>query len=112
MASQRPRYRRGVTRTPKNGEWRVQDGASARLIPLAFESQGRWGEHAVQELGRLARLKGTLQSDSPQEAAAITRASLKRWRREIACALQRGNAQLAIASLGQPSPEVLDFDLL
>ena len=93
-------------------EWAVVDGASARLIPLAFESQGRWGHHAIQELGRLARIKGNAQADSPQEATAVTRASLKRWRREIGIALQRGNARIAIASLGQPVPETLDFDLL
>ena len=96
----------------KIGEWKVRAGASARLVPLSFESQGRWGELAVQELARLARMKGSLQAGSPPEAAAIARASLKRWRRWVAVALQRGNAAMIVASLGQPSPEILDIDLL
>ena len=94
------------------GEWKVRAGASARLVPLSFESQGRWGEHAQQELSRLARMKGSLQAGSPPEAAAIARASLKRWRRWVAVSLQRGNAAMIVASLGQPTPQSLDIDLL
>ena len=89
----------------KQREWGDLARAAARLVPLAFESQGRWGELAQAELCRLARLKGALQAGSAMEAAAIAHASLKRWRRWVAVALQKGNAAMLMASLGQPMPQ-------
>ena len=91
----------------KQWEWGDLAHASARLVPLAFESQGRSGEQAQTELCHLARMKGALQACSPPEAAAIARASLKRWRRRVAVALQRGSAAMIMASLGQPTPQPL-----
>ena len=63
-------------------EWGYDEilGCTARLVPLAFESQGRWGQSAINELERLARLKGGLLAGSPHEAANVAAASLARWR--------------------------------
>ena len=43
-------------------EWGADEisGCTARLVPMAFESQGRWERSAIGELERLARLKGGL----------------------------------------------------
>ena len=46
-------------------------GCTARLVPLAFESQGRWGQSTINELERLARLKGGLLPTSQQPAARV-----------------------------------------
>ena len=47
-------------------EWGYDEilGCTAKLVPLAFESQGRWGQSAISELERLARLKGGLLAGS------------------------------------------------
>ena len=77
-----------------------------------FESQGRWGQSAINELERLARLKGGLLAGSPHEAAKVAAASLARWRRWLSVVLQRGNAATVLAALGKQQPEPIDADLL
>ena len=98
----------------KLAEWGEQHlgHCPARMVPLAFESQGKWGARAVQELARLARLKGSLLAASPVEAQLVVQASLRRWRRWVSVALQRGNAAMVLASLGKPTPLDVDGDLL
>ena len=80
--------------------------------PLAFESQGRWGRSAFGELERLARMKGGLMAGSPIEAANVATGSIARWRRLLSVVLQRGNAAMVLAALGQPQPVPIDADLL
>ena len=84
----------------------------ARLVPVALESQGRCGGLAQQELSRLARMKGTILAGDPTAANAVARASIRRWRRWIAVTLQKGNAAMVMAALGQPQPAAVDGDLL
>ena len=64
------------------------------LVPLAFETFGRWGEHAVRELRRLARRR--VERPDAQQAVhadptAVYRGCLRRWRQEASVALQLGN---------------------
>ena len=87
-------------------------GCTARLVPLAFESQGRWGQSAISELERLARLKGGLLKESPHDTANVATASLARWRRWLSVVLQRGNAAMVLAALGKPQLEPIDANLL
>ena len=95
-------------------EWGYDEilGCTARLVPLAFESQGRWGQSAINELERLARLKGGLLAGSPHQAANVAAASLARWRRWLSVVLQRGNAAMVLTLQGKPQPEPIDADLL
>ena len=74
----------------KPREWGYDEilACTARLIPLAFESQGRWDQSAINELERLARLKGGLLAGSPHEAANVAAASFARWRRWLSVVLQ------------------------
>ena len=81
-------------------------------MPIALESQGRVGDLAQAELARLARMKGILLAASPAEANAVAKASIRRWRRWLSVALQRGNAAMVMASMGRPQPCAVDADLL
>ena len=67
---------------------------------------------AIVELERVARLKGGLMAGSPIEAANVATASLARWRRWLTVVLQRGNAAMVLAALGQPQPAPIDADLV
>ena len=62
------------------------------MVPLAFESYGRWGEHAVRELRRLARRRAE-RPDAQQavDPTAVYRGCLRRWRQEVSVALQMDN---------------------
>ena len=62
------------------------------MVPLAFESYGRWGKHAVRELRRLARRRAE-RPDAQQavDPTAVYRGCLKRWRMEVSVTLQMGN---------------------
>ena len=62
------------------------------MVPLAFESYGRWRAHAVRELRRLARRRAE-RPDAQQavDPNAVYRGCLGRWRQEVAVALQMGN---------------------
>ena len=98
----------------KQREWGDQDlgHAPARLVPLAFESQGKWCVEAVAELARLARQRGAALSACPRAAALAAAACQRRWRTWVSIALQRGNAGMVLASLGRPLPPPADSDLL
>ena len=95
-------------------EWGYDEilGYTARLVPLAFESRGRWGQSAISELERLARMKGGLLAGSHHEAANVATGSLARWRRWLSVVLQLGSAAMVLAALGQPQPVPIDADLL
>ena len=95
-------------------EWGEQSlgHAPARLVPLAFESQGRWCVQAVEELARLARLKCVQLAAAPPDAAVAAAACQRRWRTWVSVALQRGNAAMVLAALGKPVPAAPDADLL
>ena len=94
-------------------------GQDVLVTPLAFETGGRWGPAAAQEVRRLARKRAT----GPQAAAAVNpeslyRASLTRWRREISVSLQVANAEILLESVGRvartawPAPAADTLDLV
>ena len=119
-----------VTATPhrEGGEWRVlergvrvraleQDKVDAwgaadlgdlgpRVVPVAFESQGRWGPAAVLELQRWAKVRGAAAGSGGVPAAAAPGALLRRWRTRLSCALARGSARLLSAGLRSPAGAV------
>ena len=67
-------------------------GRPVLIVPLAFESYGRWGESAALELRRLARRRSEqLDVARAVNAKAMYRGCLRRWRQEIAVCLQLGN---------------------
>ena len=86
----------------KKSEWKAQSlaGCPARLVPLAFESQGRAGAETAAELLRLARIRSARLADAPDQADALIRSALVRWRKQLSVTLQRANATLALTSLG------------
>ena len=98
----------------KQREWGEKSlgRAPARLVPLAFESQGKWCTQAVEELARLARFKSSQLSTSPRDAAVAASGCQRRWRTWVSISLQRGNAAMVLAALGRPLPTPLDADLL
>ena len=98
----------------KQREWgdKSLGRAPARLVPLAFESQGKWCAEAVEELARLARFKNSQLLASPRDAALAASACQRRWRTWVSISLQRGNAAMVLAALGRPLPSPLDADLL
>ena len=62
------------------------------LIPLAFESYGRWGKKAVLELKRLARRRAEREdAQNAVDPNSAYRGFLRRWRQEVAVTLQQGN---------------------
>ena len=67
-------------------------GHPVLMVPLAFESYGRWGEQAVRELRRLARRRAE-RPDAQQavDPSAVYRGCLRRWRQEASVTLQMGN---------------------
>ena len=69
------------------------------IVPLAFESYGRWGESAALELRRMARRRSEqLDVARAADAKAMYRGCLRRWRQEIAVCLQLGNFDAACAT--------------
>ena len=92
----------------KRREYRAAaDSQGALVVPLCVESYGRWGEAAVSELRRLAKLRGE-RSDARAtcDAEQVRSSSLSRWRRELSCGLMQGNALILLSaapdSLGRP----------
>ena len=77
-----------------------------RVVPVAFESQGRWGPVAVLELRRWAKARNTAAGTGAVPAAAARGALLRRWRTRLACALARGSARLLLAGLRSPAGAV------
>ena len=80
----------------------------ARIAPLAWETQGRWGKTAVEELTRLAKIRAAIVHEPGVEASALATASLRRWRRRLSVTLQRGNAQAFLACSGTPAAPPLE----
>ena len=79
-------------------------GTPIVLVPLCFETGGRWGMKAIHELRRLAKVKSQMGlTRNAADKDAVYRATLLRWRREISCALQQGNAAILMAATGQRS---------
>ena len=77
-------------------------GKSVLLVPLAFETYGRWGVRASRELRRLARRKAAAAASAGAfDAASIYRATLLRWRREVSVTWQQGNVAILSACAGQ-----------
>ena len=80
------------------------------VVPLAFDTYGRWGPAAADALKRWARRR----LNRPDAARSVRRAGLfqqvlARWRAAGSCALQRGNFETFAASVGVGSgPEPQD----
>ena len=74
-----------------------------RVVPLAFESQGRWAPAAVLELRRWAKARGRAAGQGAISAAAARGALLRRWRTRLACALARGTVRMLLAGLRSPA---------
>ena len=71
------------------------------VVPLAFDTHGRWGKAVADSLRRWARRR----LNRPDAARSVRRAGLfqhvlARWRAAGACALQRGNFETYAASVG------------
>ncbi len=76
-------------------------GSSIRLVPLIWETHGRWGRQGMAELRRVARRRATVAaSQGSADADAVYRATLNRWRREVSVQLQSWNAAILAASVG------------
>ena len=91
-----------AARESERVKWRryaaCPDGNPVLLVPLAFETYGRWGDAASAELRRLARLRSAL-ADSRQsvDPNGFFRGCLIRWRRQVSVVLQQGNAAMLCA---------------
>ena len=84
----------------KRDEWAVAGGpgaaAAPRLVPFAWEGQGRLGPAGCGALAawaklRVAPLRASL---GPIRASAAKAALLRRWRAQVSCALQRANVDM------------------
>ena len=73
-------------------------GRSVVIVPLAFESYGRWGKKAALELRRLASHRcerpDVAQSVSP---GAVYQGCLRRWRQELSVISQLPNFAICAA---------------
>ena len=83
-------------------------GRPVLLVPLAFESFGRWGKSAALELRRLARRRSEmLDAARSVDPTSVYRGCLRRWRQEISVALQLSN--FAIYSACAQGLRPMDF---
>ena len=90
----------------KRRRWAEEDEplpGAPRLVPVAFEAQGRLGPAGQALLGAWARQHLAPLQLEPLAKGQAMAAFLKRWRCRLSCALQRGNAELVAASL-RPAP--------
>ena len=75
-------------------------GRAVLLVPLAFESYGRWGDAAALELRRLARRRSECADAARSvDATSVYRGCLRRWRTELSVLLQLGNFSIYAASV-------------
>jgi len=85
-------------------------GTPIVIIPLAFETFGRWGPAAVKELRMLARARACRTDVAAAlDPKAAYRGTLRRWRMEMSVLLQRCSAAVvgeAAAVPPQPEPAV------
>jgi hypothetical protein len=78
-----------------------QGGRPVTMLPLIWETTGRWGQAAAGELRRLARLRASqARRSGTADADAVYRATLGRWRREVGVCLQTHNAAVIAAAVG------------
>ena len=77
-----------------------ETGSPVRIVPLVFETAGRWGEAAARELRRVARARACKIARTAVDPDAVYRATLTRWRRELSTLLQRANTTVVMASAG------------
>ena len=69
-----------------------EGGREVLLVPLAFETYGRWGASAALELKRLARRRSEmLDARCSVDASSVYKGCLRKWRQELAVALQMSN---------------------
>ena len=77
----------------KLGDYQPRPGGRpVLLVPLAFESYGRWGKRAALELRRLARRRSEMMDAARAvDPTSVYRGCLRRWRQEISVCLQLAN---------------------
>ena len=75
-------------------------GQPVHIVPLAFESYGRWDKAAEQELKLVARRQVLSDPDSALVPGAAVSALLSRWRPEVFVTLLRGNFFVVEAAVG------------
>ena len=91
----------------KRAEW-AEPGPAApgalRLVPFAFESQGRLRPEGCDEVAHWARERvAPIQAQlGPLRAAAAKAALLRRWRARLSVALARGLADMLAAGRRPP----------
>ena len=69
-----------------------EGGREVLLVPLAFETYGRWGASAALELKRLARRRSEmLDARCSVDAGSVYKGCLRKWRQELAVALRMSN---------------------
>ena len=83
----------------------VPGAFAAHVVPLVFESFGRWGALAEKELlmlaGRRAQLHGHRCALDPAQAFGSV---LRRWRQRVGVALMRGNFEVIRAAVQCRAP--------
>ena len=84
-------------------------GRAVLIVPLAFETYGRWGDSVANELRRLARRRAEqLDARRSVDPTSVYRGCLRRWRQEISVLLQLSNFHVYDACVsglqsGEPS---------
>ena len=92
----------------KRRDYRAEPGhREVHLVPLSFETGGRWGDAAERLLldlarGRMAAAGDDAGADLPGAFSIL----LGRWRQEALCTLLRGNWGVYSSSLGGGAPGV------
>ena len=66
-------------------------GRPVNLVPLIFETYGRWGKAAIREMKRLASMRALRGDSGGIDVSTVRCGVLTRWRQQVAVALQRGN---------------------
>ena len=78
---------------------------SALVIPLVYETFGRWGPRAERELLWLARRRVERRgANTALNSAQAFGAVLRRWRQRISVCLMRGNYEVVRAATSEPLP--------
>jgi len=73
-----------------------------KLVPLAFDTFGRWGEDAALELRKLARMRAALPDVlRGRRSLRVQGAILSRWRTTASCLLQKGNYEVWADCVGR-----------
>jgi len=90
----------------KDAAYAPAPGASSALvIPLVYETFGRWGPRAERELLWLARRRVERRgANTALNSAQAFGAVLRRWRQRISVCLMRGNYEVVRAATSEPLP--------